>query len=204
MKFVFHSESHLKPCSGFRSWGEPKSRGPLGARFAILVSLVLVCLSAKAGPPFYPWTEETRSTEDQVFRGYETIETTSPSTKTGLDASERQQLFTLSARDKVASIASLDHYDQQNIGFCFGRAMAAHLIARGMGLGSDSIRKLFIIGDLRSGADPEWRFHVTTLVRGSEDGGWYAVDPALEYLDTPVTTAIPMQEHDLSGASGLG
>jgi hypothetical protein len=32
---------------------------------------------------------------------------------------------------------------------------------------------------MRSGTDPEWRFHVTTLVKGPQDA-WFAVDPIFE------------------------
>ena len=56
--------------------------------------------------------------------------------------------------------------------------MAVHLIARKMGLADQSVKKLFVIGDLRSGSDSEWRFHVTTLIKGTE-GNWFAVDPIM-------------------------
>jgi len=56
--------------------------------------------------------------------------------------------------------------------------MAVHLLARKSGLAEESVRKLFVIGDLRSGPDPEWRFHVATVVL-EESGGWYAVDPIM-------------------------
>jgi hypothetical protein len=73
----------------------------------------------------------------------------------------------------------LKKYDPDGIiGFCFGRAMTAHLLARELGLKPDRIKKLFVIGDLRSGETPEWRFHVTTLVMGS-DNRWHAVDPIM-------------------------
>jgi hypothetical protein len=85
----------------------------------------------------------------------------------------------------------LAKYDPQGfIGFCFGRAMAVHLLARQSGLAEDSVRKLFVIGDLREGADPEWRFHVTAVVKG-EDGLWYAIDPI---MDGPLTMAAWMAE----------
>ncbi len=105
---------------------------------------------------------------------------------------QMQELFTFVRRHPVVSLESLAIYDPTGeIGFCYGRAMAVHLRARQMGLKSSRIRKLFIIGDLREGADPEWRFHVTTLVQGPGDQ-WYAVDPVLAYLSTdPATTAVP-------------
>ena len=78
----------------------------------------------------------------------------------------------------VLSVDRLAHYDPTgDIGFCFGRAMAVHLGALEMGLAPESIRKLFIIGDLKAGDKTDWRFHVTTVVRGED--GWYAIDPFL-------------------------
>ncbi len=100
------------------------------------------------------------------------------STKDSLTAEERQSLYHTVARHKVAALSQIDKYDKQNIGFCFGRAMTARLAARKLELKPESIRKLFIIGDLRSGPQPEWRFHVTTLVKG-EDGNFYAIDPVV-------------------------
>jgi hypothetical protein len=75
--------------------------------------------------------------------------------------------------------AKLAKYDPKGIiGFCFGRSMAAHLLARQVGLREDSIRTLFAIGNLHVTADLTWRFHVTTVVKG-QDGLWYALDPIM-------------------------
>lgn len=60
------------------------------------------------------------------------------------------------------------------IGFCFGRATYVDLIARRMGVQKDSIRKLWVVGPMRSGGI-DWAFHVTTLIRG-ENGEWLAID----------------------------
>jgi hypothetical protein len=69
------------------------------------------------------------------------------------------------------------HYDPSGaIGFCFGRALATQLAARKLGLKSEFVKKIFVIGDMRSGATAEWRFHVTTIVKAA-DGKWYAIDP---------------------------
>jgi len=112
----------------------------------------------------------------------------------GLTAPQRQQLWTAAFRHPVAGLddeRKLAKYDPQGfIGFCFGRAMAAHLLARQLGLAEAAVRKLFVIGDLREGADPQWRFHVTALVKG-EDGLWYAIDPIME---GPMTATAWMAE----------
>jgi hypothetical protein len=98
----------------------------------------------------------------------------------GLSAQQRQQLFDTVFHHPVAGLddgQKLKKYDPKGfIGFCFGRSMAVHLLARQMGLAEGSVRQLFIIGDLRVSAAIEWRFHVTALVRG-DDGVWYAIDP---------------------------
>jgi len=118
---------------------------------------------------------EPRALYSEIVRGKAALQ--------GLAAEQRQQLWDAVFRHPVAGLddeKKLKKYDPQGvIGFCFGRSMAAHLLARKLGLAEDSVRNLFVIGDLREGADPEWRFHVTALVKG-EDGAWYAIDPIME------------------------
>jgi hypothetical protein len=106
-----------------------------------------------------------------------------PQTLKVLSLNQLQDVWRQAFNNKVAGLddgAKLAKYDPTGIiGFCFGRAMTAHLLARRMGLKAESIAKLFIVGDLRSGANPEWRFHVTTLARGPHKR-WYAIDPILD------------------------
>ncbi len=118
--------------------------------------------------------------EADLYRSYSQIVDVSPSTKESLNAVERKQLFQFVLRHPVADVDKLDKYDPKGfIGFCFGRSLTGHLQARRMGLKETSIRSLFIVGDLRSNpATPEWRFHVTTLVKG-EDRKWHAIDPIM-------------------------
>lgn len=119
------------------------------------------------------------ATEDEAFNWYSSLNNLPPSKKF-LKEVERERLFRNARFHKVAALEKLSKYDPSGqIGFCFGRAMTVHLLARKMGLEDASVRKLFIIGDLRQGSEPEWRFHVTTLVKG-EDGAWWAVDPIMQ------------------------
>lgn len=102
-----------------------------------------------------------------------------------------KSLYRDAIQNPVATLDRVEGYDPDGIiGFCFGRAMAAHLLARRMGLSPESIRKLFIVGDLRSDPEkPEWRFHVTTVVRGP-DNRWYAIDPIMFHGSyAPLTVA---------------
>ncbi|MBI5623556.1 MAG: hypothetical protein HY924_07250 [Elusimicrobia bacterium] len=118
---------------------------------------------------------------------YRSLTAGPPSHIEGLTPSQLSDLWKRTYEHKIAGLddeAKLKRYDPDGIiGFCFGRAMAAHLLARQLGLPQDRIKKLFVIGDLRSGETPEWRFHVTTLVKGIDDR-WHAVDPI---MDGPMT-----------------
>jgi len=99
-----------------------------------------------------------------------------PETKKSLTAKEQQKIYDLMAGGDVTSLKALQKYDPENqIGFCFGRAMAVHLLARRMGLAEDGIRKLFVTGCLGSGGKTEWRFHVAAMVKG-DDGVWHAIE----------------------------
>lgn len=102
-----------------------------------------------------------------------------PLTRSTLDQKSANLALDLASRNKVTSLDSLGKYDPPPgpIGFCFGRAFATQTFSAMQGLKDSSMRKLFIIGDLRSNPlKPEWGFHVTTLVLG-EDQKWYAIDP---------------------------
>jgi len=106
----------------------------------------------------------------------------SPEKLQGLSAAQRQELWTAVFRHPVAGLddkAKLAKYDPQGfIGFCFGRSMTVHLLARQLGLREDAVSALFTIGELHVSEQVTWRFHVTALVKG-EDGLWYAIDPIM-------------------------
>lgn len=124
------------------------------------------------------------ATQAEVEKMYLKVDQSPVITQT-LSKDMRAKLFKLARFHKVASLEAVEKYDPTGeIGFCFGRAMTVNLIARKMGLDSNSIRKLFVIGDLRQGENPEWRFHVTTLVKG-DDSKWYAIDPIMQWPLAP-------------------
>lgn len=135
----------------------------------VSILLILFNFSAQAGTP-----------EIDALNQYERVSEKTPESAASLMTGDRAALFQRAVKHPVTDLNHLDQYDPQGfIGFCFGRAMGVHLMGRLAGLERPSVRKLFIIGDLRSGADPEWRFHVTTLVKGQETNQWYAVDPIM-------------------------
>ncbi len=125
--------------------------------------------------------------ERKVFDAYQEIfRPERPGGRPTLSSRERRALYQATVENPVAALdpARVAQYDPQGIiGFCFGRAMTAQLGARKLGLALPSLRKLFIVGALCAGCTkpedaPEWRFHVTMLVRGA-GGQWYAIDPIM-------------------------
>lgn len=125
--------------------------------------------------------------QQEIQRAYDEVELRSPETKIGLNAEERRALLTEVANHPVASLAQLSHYDPPpgEIGFCYGRAMTAHLLARKHGVARDGILKLFVAGDMTPGPNRRWRFHVTTLVRDENGQNWYSIDPVIAGLGHP-------------------
>jgi hypothetical protein len=136
---------------------------------SLSLALLFLSLPVWAGP-----------NEITAHRQYERLSEKAPEPNRALLAAERKAIFERVSNHPVTDLDNLPQYDPQGfIGFCFGRAMAVHLGARQAGLERGSVHKLFIVGDLRSGPDPEWRFHVTTVVKGQEDDRWYAIDPIM-------------------------
>lgn len=96
--------------------------------------------------------------------------------KTTLTDQEIRILYRTLENHPVASCKHLPKYDPQgNIGFCFGRAAAAHLLALHQGLHKESVRKIWAVGTMYAN-DVTWGHHVATMVRGA-DKKWYVLDP---------------------------
>lgn len=97
-----------------------------------------------------------------------------------LDSNQRNKVYRAVDDHPVASQCQLRQYDPQgNMGFCFGRAMTAHLELLNSGVQKDKIRKLWAVGSFQAGGN-NWRYHVTTIVKG-DDGQWWAIDPIFGY-----------------------
>ena len=134
-------------------------------------------------------------TLDQQFdmwNRYEQIVVNSAETIQSLDQSQRQKLLTLVLNNPVATLSSevINKWDPPannragEIGYCFGRAMATHLIARKLGLAETSMKKIFAAGDMANG-QIRWRFHMATMVKGTEDGLFYVIDPIMPSIIRP-------------------
>lgn len=103
-----------------------------------------------------------------------------PNRLAGLNPAQMQALMDKLQSNEVTRIGHLCRYNYKpgslkGWGFCFGRAMAAHLYALAMGVDKTQIRKVWAVGPMKTG-ESWWRFHVATMVRGT-DGKWWALDP---------------------------
>jgi hypothetical protein len=126
-----------------------------------------------------PLEDPVSTSEAQARSNYLSLAFARPWTLNALDDTAIRNLFEFVKSHPVANVNKLKQYDPSGaIGFCFGRSTAVTLSARISGLDPTEIRQLFVVGDLRSGSAPEWRFHVTTLVRGIT-GTWIALDPIM-------------------------
>lgn len=147
---------------------------------AFFAFLVLTFFQLNAATP----EPATVSAQNEMWKRWEKLVSDSENRTRTLDLTERKRLLKIVSENPVATSSALSIYDPpQNgqptgeIGFCYGRAMAAHLIARKMGLDESSMQKIFAAGDMQNGS-VRWRFHMATLVRG-EDGKDYAIDPII-------------------------
>ena len=61
------------------------------------------------------------------------------------------------------------NYGGRGVGFCFGRALIAHYHALIRGVDPNSVRKIWVVGDMSF-----WGHHVATIVKVKND--WMAVD----------------------------
>ena len=111
------------------------------------------------------------------------LEDNHPKRVAELNSTQRNKVYQAVDNHPVASQCHLRQYDPQgNMGFCFGRAMTAHLELLNSGVQKDKIRKLWAVGSFQAGGN-NWRYHVTTIVKG-DDGQWWAIDPI---FGTPVS-----------------
>ncbi len=142
-----------------------------GARFRVWCTILLIAILPNAA--FADTTERIKA------RCISLLATYKAKTPSELKPKELQNILGQASENSVASLDSVGKYDPTGaIGFCFGRAYATQIYAELAGVPKERIRKLFVIGDMRSGGmqSQEWRFHVTTVIQGA-DNRWYALDP---------------------------
>ena len=112
----------------------------------------------------------------------ETVEA-SGKRKVGLSLAEAREVLNRVKTNKVTG--QTGKYDPKGgIGFCFGRALAAHLETLAMGVQKESVRKIWIVGTMETGGKITWGHHVATMVKAT-DGSWWVMDTYTNKLSTP-------------------
>lgn len=97
----------------------------------------------------------------------------------GVTLEQAQKILKLTNSNPVTGWAGNAKYDPQGrLGFCFGRALYAHLELLRHGVADESIKKAFVVGPMKAGGI-DWQFHVATLVKAKDQSGWYAIDTFL-------------------------
>lgn len=128
--------------------------------------------------------KKIHQTNRQVIRDIEQIELNQDSKRvTALSEKELRKLLNYAIHHPVAGLKALNKYDPNGeIGFCFGRALFIHLELLRRGVDKESIKKVFVVGEMLE-VDPVtnkqtvWQFHVATSVKGT-DGQWWVIDPS--------------------------
>ncbi|MBI4402878.1 MAG: hypothetical protein HY537_01880 [Deltaproteobacteria bacterium] len=139
--------------------------------------LIIAFLVSSVGTANIPSDAVLHDTYSQIL---EKAEQTKQKFPDGFGKRQLEDLWLFTDRHPVAIEARLPEYDPtKQIGYCFGRAMTAHLLARRLGLAEQAGRKLFAIGEMG-----EWRFHVTYLARSrassTEQDRLIAIDPIMQ------------------------
>ncbi len=98
-----------------------------------------------------------------------------PNTSTGVTFAQGEKIYNMILRHPIVSPYMERVYDPNDeLGFCFGRALFVHLELLGRGVNRSDIRKAFVIGPMFA-ENLHWSFHVATTVRG-KDGKWWVID----------------------------
>lgn len=96
-------------------------------------------------------------------------------------------------RHPVVSDYNVDHYKNgAEIGFCFGRATYVHLALLRAGVQRSSIKKIWAVGPMQTGA-LDWQFHVATIVK-ADRGHWFVIDTFVGSVVTPEQWFKQMQD----------
>lgn len=124
--------------------------------------------------------------------------------RSSINAKEAKSLYEEVTRHPVARLLNVKKYDPDSaMGFCFGRAMTAHFEALNMGIAKESIRKVYVVGQMKAlVGDIIWQFHVATAVKGS-DGGWWVIDPFFGKVVKLEKWYERMYSHDTKGTLRL-
>lgn len=95
----------------------------------------------------------------------------------GVTVEQAMQVLESIGRNPVASKMGLVNYAREgvDIGYCFGRAVYYHLMFLKLGVNPDSIRKIWVLGEIPQNRI-QWGHHVAIMVRGTKPGEWLVLD----------------------------
>lgn len=146
--------------------------------------------------------EQATALNAEVLRQMQKISTLNPGTgrKNSINASEAKYIYEEVTRNPVTRLLNVKKYDPSgHLGFCFGRAMNSHLESLRMGVDNASIRKVYVVGQMKAlVGDTVWTFHVATAVKNSE-GGWWIIDPFFGKAVSIEKWYARMHNHDVDG-----
>ncbi len=134
--------------------------------------------------------QNSQSIEQMNLRTIQELPTKLPPTKrvTSVSTQILKRVIQAFVTNPILKKEYFGHYNQSSteIGYCFGRALYAHLTLLKMGVDKTAIRKAWVVGPMEAGGI-SWSFHVATIVKGT-DNQWYALDGILG------GKAVPIQE----------
>lgn len=109
-----------------------------------------------------------------------------------IDTARAQRMLDIVLDHPTIGLRNDDVYMRPNeeMGFCFGRAMYLHLLALKLGVQKESIKKIWAVGPMESDSPGiSWGYHVGLLIFSKE--GWIVLDPNMgrwyrihEWIDT--------------------
>ncbi len=98
----------------------------------------------------------------------------------GISSAQAKQLIQVSRNHEVVGYPADQGYERGGaIGYCFGRAAYAHLMLLKMGVQKESIRKVWVAGNMLENKIT-WEYHVATIVY-THDLGWVSIDSIFDH-----------------------
>jgi len=153
--------------------------------------------------PFLETPEQASLMNQEVIREMKTLSQerrVNSKRKQALSKLEAKELYNTISNNPVARLSRNYKYDPDSqLGFCFGRAMTAHLEALSQGIDKSAIRKIFVGGQMKAvGFDFNWQYHVATVIKNVE-GGWWVIDPIFEAPISIEKWYSEMKKNDIDG-----
>lgn len=111
-------------------------------------------------------------------------ELTSEGRVTTISKKEALELLEVLKEKDALATAHMTEEELMQRGFCFGRAAIAHCEAVRRGVDPESIKKIWVVGDMG-----HWGHHVATAVKG-DHGDWYIIDNFTESTTGKLTMSV--------------